>query len=180
MFTVENHTQDMWIGDDMQGGSITSSVSGLSRSDLENFTPENVGRKKITPSGASSVSNGKLPSKTPGVMRSSDLLMRNGHAALPHEKAFSIQIGWRLFKLSGASINSDGRSYLLSNHVATAKIPRAPSYFSNYFEEQLRLDENGNGSTKTLFIDRDPETFADICRHLQGTFTKRAASHHFT
>ena len=52
--------------------------------------------------------------------------------------------------------------------MAVAKIPRAPSYFSNYFEDQVRQDENGNGSTKTLFIDRDPETFADICRHLQG------------
>ena len=178
MFTVENHAQDMWIGDDMQGGSITSSLSALSRSDLENFTPENVGRRKITPSGASSLSNGKLPLKTPGVMRSSDLLMRNGQSILPHEKAFSIQIGWKLFRLSGASINSDGESYLLINDVAIAKIPRAPSYFSNYFEDQLRLDESGNGSTKTLFIDRDPDTFADICRHLQGIETNRAASHH--
>ena len=54
-----------------------------------------------------------------------------------------------------------------------AEIPRAPSYFSNYFEEQLRLDEIVNGPTKTLFIDRDPDTFADICRHLQGTVIKR-------
>ena len=57
-----------------------------------------------------------------------------------------------------------------------AKIPRAPSYFSIYFEEQLRLDENGNGPTKTLFIDRDPDTFADICRHLQGTAVERVLS----
>lgn len=62
--------------------------------------------------------------------------------------------------------------------MAIAKTLRAPSYFSNYFEDQLRLDENGNGSTKTLFIDRDPDTFADICRHLQGTDVKRAASEH--
>ena len=48
-------------------------------------------------------------------------------------------------------------------------IPRAPSYFSTYFEEQVRQEENGGGPLKTLFIDRDPETFADICRHLQGT-----------
>ena len=169
MFTDENHTQDMWNGDDMQGGSITSSLSALSRSDLENFAPENVGRRKITASGASSLSNGKLPLKTPGVMRTSDLLMRNGQSILPHEKAFSIQIGWRLFRLSGASINSDGEFYLPIKDVTVAEIPRAPSYFSNYFEDQLRLDENGNGSTKTLFIDRDPDTFADICRHLQGT-----------
>ena len=40
----------------------------------------------------------------------------------------------------------------------------------------MRLDDNGNGSTKTLFIDRDPDTFADICRHLQGRKSKAAAS----
>ena len=28
--------------------------------------------------------------------------------------------------------------------------------------------EKGVGELKTLFIDRDPDTFADICRHLQG------------
>ena len=61
-----------------------------------------------------------------------------------------------------------------------AKIPRAPSYFSTYFEEQLRLDESGNGPTKTLFIDRDPDTFADICRHLQGTVAQRVLSDHLT
>ena len=33
----------------------------------------------------------------------------------------------------------------------------------------MRLEEQGNGGMKTLFIDRDPDTFADICRHLQGT-----------
>ena len=109
MFAVDNHTQDMWVGDDIQGGSITSSVSGPSRSELENFTAENVGRRKIIPSGASSLSNGKHPMRTPGVMRAGDLLMRNGQALLPHEKAFAIQIGWRLFRLSGASINSDGK-----------------------------------------------------------------------
>lgn len=66
------------------------------------------------------------------------------------------------------------------NSGLVTKIPRAPSYFSTYFEEQLRLDENGNGPTKTLFIDRDPDTFADICRHLQGTAIKRELSVHFT
>ena len=109
MFAVENHAHDMWIGDDIQGGSIASSISGPSRSDLDNFTAENAGRKKITPSGASSMSNGKGHIKIPGLMRTGDPLMRNGRSILPHEKAFSIQIGWRLFRLSGASINSDGK-----------------------------------------------------------------------
>ncbi|GIJ83328.1 hypothetical protein Asppvi_002147 [Aspergillus pseudoviridinutans] len=71
-------------------------------------------------------------------------------STLPTEKVFSIQIGTELFRLSGASIASD-----------------APSYFSQFFEEQLR--QNGENATiRTLYIDRDPETFREIARHLQG------------
>ncbi|EAW22150.1 uncharacterized protein NFIA_008270 [Aspergillus fischeri NRRL 181] len=71
-------------------------------------------------------------------------------SSLPTEKVFSIQIGTELFRLSGASIASD-----------------APSYFSQFFEEQLR--QNGENATiRTLYIDRDPETFREIARHLQG------------
>ena len=44
----------------------------------------------------------------------------------------------------------------------------APSYFSTYFEEQVRQHEEADAPIKTLYIDRDPDTFADICRHLQG------------
>ncbi|GKZ77973.1 hypothetical protein AnigIFM56816_001095 [Aspergillus niger] len=75
----------------------------------------------------------------------------NGHpkCTLPLEKVFSIQIGTELFRLSGASIASD-----------------APSYFSRFFEEQLRL--NGDSNVRTLYIDRDPTTFQEIARHLQG------------
>ncbi|KAJ5731723.1 uncharacterized protein N7483_006231 [Penicillium malachiteum] len=68
---------------------------------------------------------------------------------LPPEKVFSIQIGSDLFRLSGASIASD-----------------APSYFSRFFEEQLRVSDPSN--IRTLYIDRDPETFKEIARHLQG------------
>ena len=109
MLAVDHRAQDMWVGDDAQGGSLASSASGPSRSEFENFTVDHVGRKRITPSLASSASNGKPTTKIPGVMRSGDVLMRNGQYTLPHEKAFSIQIGWRLFRLSGASINSDGK-----------------------------------------------------------------------
>lgn len=107
MFAVDSRAQDMWVGDDAQGGSVVSSGSGPSRSEFDNFTPENLGGRKITLSGASSISNGKVFTKTPGVLRKGDLLMRSAQSILPHEKAFSIQIGWRLFRLSGASINSD-------------------------------------------------------------------------
>ncbi|KAE8393407.1 hypothetical protein ETB97_000876 [Aspergillus alliaceus] len=69
---------------------------------------------------------------------------------LPSEKVFSIQIGTELFRLSGASIASD-----------------APSYFSQFFEEQIR--QTGDvSSIRTLYIDRDPATFKAIARHLQG------------
>ncbi|KAJ5646248.1 hypothetical protein N7490_002620 [Penicillium lividum] len=69
--------------------------------------------------------------------------------SLPTDKVFSIQIGQDLFRLSGASIASD-----------------APSYFSRFFEEQMRFPESH--SIRTLYIDRDPETFKEIARHLQG------------
>ncbi|KAL4786326.1 hypothetical protein BJX76DRAFT_123911 [Aspergillus varians] len=69
---------------------------------------------------------------------------------LLREKVFSIQIGTTLFRLSGASIASD-----------------APSYFSRFFEDQLSQDPDGN-NIRTLYIDRDPVTFQEIVRHLQG------------
>ncbi|OJJ45836.1 hypothetical protein ASPZODRAFT_17272 [Penicilliopsis zonata CBS 506.65] len=73
-----------------------------------------------------------------------------GRSDLPSEKVFSIQIGCEVFRLSGASIASD-----------------APSYFSQFFEEQLR--QNGEDSNpRTLYIDRDPGTFKEIAKHLQG------------
>lgn len=43
----------------------------------------------------------------------------------------------------------------------------APSYFSQYFENQLR--NHRDGQLEPCHIDRDPETFRDICKHLQGT-----------
>ncbi|KAM0330736.1 hypothetical protein ACHAQA_003688 [Verticillium albo-atrum] len=85
---------------------------------------------------------------------------------LPHERVFPIQIGSRLFKLSGASISSD-----------------APSYFSQYFFCQLkRAQETGEDlgtAIRTLYIDRDPETFHDISLHLQGYHVKPRDGTHF-
>ncbi|CZS97568.1 related to BTB/POZ domain-containing protein [Rhynchosporium graminicola] len=92
---------------------------------------------------------------------------------LPHEKVFPIQIGTELFRLSGASISSDERS--------EAEKPRAPSYFSRFFECQLKQAEERGGDTsqiRTLYIDRDPATFRDISLHLQGYHvTPRDGSH---
>ncbi|KAE8379582.1 hypothetical protein BDV26DRAFT_259099 [Aspergillus bertholletiae] len=70
--------------------------------------------------------------------------------SLPPEKVFSIQIGTELFRVSGASIASD-----------------APSYFSQFFEEQVLQTVDGS-KIRTLYIDRDPNTFKAIVRHLQG------------
>jgi hypothetical protein len=63
--------------------------------------------------------------------------------------------------------------------------PRAPSYFSAYFKCQLaeaeRHKANGDEShgVKTLYIDRDPVTFADISRHLQGYHIQPRDGAHF-
>lgn len=46
----------------------------------------------------------------------------------------------------------------------------APSYFTQFFEEQIRQNEE-SGGVRTLYIDRDPETFRDVARHLQGKFS---------
>ncbi|TKA55084.1 hypothetical protein B0A55_12465, partial [Friedmanniomyces simplex] len=62
---------------------------------------------------------------------------------LPARKVFPIQIGDKLFRLS------------------------APSYFSQFFEEQLRQSDSSD-NIRTLYIDRDPATFEDISLHLQG------------
>ena len=85
---------------------------------------------------------------------------------LPPEKVFPIQIGSELFRLSGASISSDGMPMACSYRYTTDK-PTAPSYFTQFFEEQIKHNEEAVG-VRTLYIDRDPETFRDVARHLQG------------
>ncbi|KAI1101186.1 hypothetical protein F4804DRAFT_316795 [Jackrogersella minutella] len=85
---------------------------------------------------------------------------------LPHERVFPIQIGTELFKLSGASLSSD-----------------APSYFSQYFQCQIKnAEENGEDlstAIRTLYIDRDPITFRDISLHLQGYHVSPRDGTHF-
>ena len=88
---------------------------------------------------------------------------------LPAGKVFPIQIGSELFRLSGASISSDGQYIRLSWEAeAEADTSRAPSYFSHYFSDQLIQTDGRASSLKTLYIDRDPMTFRDIALHLQG------------
>ena len=45
---------------------------------------------------------------------------------------------------------------------------RAPSYFSHFFSEQLHSAAGRAADIRTLYIDRDPDTFRDIALHLQG------------
>lgn len=91
-------------------------------------------------------------------------------AILPSERVYPIQIGSELFKLSGASLSSD-----------------APSYFSQYFVSQMKRNEEAGEEAggaaaspmRALYIDRDPETFRDIARHLQGYHVKPRDGTHF-
>jgi hypothetical protein len=111
MFAVVNSAPDLGMGDDTQGGSLVSSILGPPRSDFENFAADSLTPREA--SHTSSVTNGKWPIKTPGVLRTGDAaLMRNGQPTLPAERPFTIQIGWRLFRLPGASIMSDGKQEL--------------------------------------------------------------------
>ena len=99
---------------------------------------------------------------------------------LPPRKVFPIQIGDKLFRLSGASISSDGEHTPLPlvQYELSADIVLAPSYFSQFFEEQLRQNE-GADNVRTLYIDRDPATFEDISLHLQGYHIEPRDGPHF-
>ncbi|KAJ5100093.1 hypothetical protein N7532_007094 [Penicillium argentinense] len=103
--------------------------------------------------------------------------------SLPPEKVFSIQIGSSLFRLSGASIASDGLSPPLPEQqqqravALTSSRILAPSYFSHFFEEQLRINDAAN--CRTLYIDRDPATFQEIARHLQGYHVRPRDGHQY-
>ncbi|SCU90208.1 LADA_0F02498g1_1 [Lachancea dasiensis] len=62
---------------------------------------------------------------------------------LPPEQMFSLQVGTKLFQISGYSLNSD-----------------SPNLFTQYFSE--------NDASSTLFIDRSPQVFNLIVDHLRG------------
>lgn len=85
-----------------------------------------------------------------------------GIDTLPAGKVFPIQIGSQLFRLSGASLSSD-----------------APSYFSHFFCEQLHNNGGRAGDVRTLYIDRDPDTFREIALHLQGYHIDPTDGEHF-
>ncbi len=89
-----------------RGPSRVSSISGHSRK--ETFSPEVLGDKLS--STASMKPENRAAEKIPGVLRiPKGEAPQNGQHTLPSAKGFSIQIGSESFKLSGASIMSDGQ-----------------------------------------------------------------------
>lgn len=76
-------------------GSLASSTQSA-------HSPSSFGFSKLDRLGQSSIA--------PGILRLGPRsASQNGQRSLPDEKGFSVQIGSELFKLSGASIMSDGR-----------------------------------------------------------------------
>ncbi|ERS95870.1 K+ channel tetramerization domain containing protein [Sporothrix schenckii 1099-18] len=127
---------------------------------LTNFPPTHGGAAPTTvPSGR--------PVTAPRLSESSMQMAARIPNILPHERVFPIQIGCELFKLSGASLSSD-----------------APSYFSQYFDCQIKTAEahgveDIGTAIRTLYIDRDPATFRDISLHLQGYHVQPRDGTHF-
>ncbi|EXJ61861.1 hypothetical protein A1O7_02291 [Cladophialophora yegresii CBS 114405] len=141
-------------------GSITSELPAGSRAALGAAA----GNRRTRQSSGSTPRPPVLPStSSQGSTRGRGTRVSSGHppSILPPEKVFPIQIGSDLFRLSGASISSD-----------------APSYFTQFFEEQIRQNEE-SGGVRTLYIDRDPATFRDVARHLQGYYVKPVDGSHF-
>lgn len=61
---------------------------------------------------------------------------------LPHDQIYTIQVGWKQYPISGASLSYD-----------------SPSYFTDYFK---------SNPTSVLHLDRSPQVFDKIYLHLQG------------
>lgn len=83
-------------------------------------------------------------STSAALMEAQDEMDPSIPAVLPHDKVYLIQVGYKLFRLSGASLLLD-----------------APSYFTSFFQEKTNEE-------KILFIDRNPTVFEKIYNHLQG------------
>lgn len=99
---------------------------------------------------------------------------------LPAGRVFPIQIGSALFRLSGASLCSDGTHPPFTRTCKDrADASRAPSYFSHFFSEQLHSNGGRANDVRTLYIDRDPDTFRDIALHLQGYHIVPRDGEHF-
>lgn len=102
----EDETKINQPGSSARGGSTVSSASGQSRG--ENHLSRSDGQDDEYTSTLSRTEKKGIVN-TPGVLRTrTGFEVDDGQHSLPHAKGFSIQIGSELFKLSGASIMSDG------------------------------------------------------------------------
>ena len=95
-----------------RGGSLVSSTSGFSRGQVEapksEIADDENSRQYL-------IQENRGAGKTPGVLRSSPGNDgQNSQFTLPPGKGFPIQIGSELFRLSGASIMSDGQYHFRS------------------------------------------------------------------
>jgi hypothetical protein len=158
----------------MSGLGPTSPDEGSTSSDLPTGQGRNDGtasRRRTRQSTASTprpMPSGQTSQQSARTNRGTRAPSGHPPSILQPERVFPIQIGSELFRLSGASISSDGEmapsSCAFSEYVLTVE---APSYFTQFFEQQLRENEE-SGNIRTLYIDRDPATFRDVARHLQG------------
>ncbi|KAL3234972.1 Uncharacterized protein RNJ44_02760 [Nakaseomyces bracarensis] len=113
---------------------------------------------------------------------------------LPHERMYRIQVGKQLFKISGASLNSDGPSFFTNyflkrvnknnsntnnsnantgGTVGTAGTTNTFSPSSVNSASSPPSGSSGSGSqsdNEVLFIDRSADVFELIYQHLQGYF----------
>ncbi|EQB55077.1 BTB/POZ domain-containing protein [Colletotrichum gloeosporioides Cg-14] len=131
------------------------------------------------------------PSRSPAPPRDEEAVSKIPNL-LPHERVFPIQIGSELFKLSGASISSDGASTIPvfpanANPILDirrqdrprAATTRDTTYFYCQVKKAKETGEDLSSAIRTLYIDRDPKTFADISLHLQGYHVKPRDGTHF-
>ncbi len=107
---VDEDSRSGQAGQYTRGGSLVSSTSGFSRGDIGlpkfEVADEETSRQSLT-------QENRGAGRTPGVLRTEQGNdATNGQFALPPGKGFPIQIGSELFRLSGASIMSDGQYYL--------------------------------------------------------------------
>ncbi|MCJ1390343.1 hypothetical protein MMC18_003202 [Xylographa bjoerkii] len=147
------------IGRRSDDGDSHNGTRRVSRDSVRSDRDKREGETAAVPFRADSDNNEGMRRS---ILRKNQVDVFEDFSGLPAEKGFPIQIGSELFRLSGASIMSD-----------------APSYFSKFFEDQLRLNDDGTDAVRTLYIDRDPTTFQDIARHLQGYHVQPRDGEHY-
>lgn len=102
----EDESKTNQLGGSARGTSTISSASGQSRG--ENHISRSEGQDDEYTTTLSRTEK-KGTENPPGVLRTRPgYELDDGQHSLPHAQGFSIQIGSEVFKLSGASINSDG------------------------------------------------------------------------